>query len=143
MVDIDRFFAEKPQLRGYFYRGKSIDGLAEDNKEQVLATAEMITDWFYHAYQQQAIMTAEIRQSYQNFIALPYRNSPALREFITEHQDWYPAVFIRAIPGHLEAVTETTQDTRSDQPIAPVPAPVAAEPSAKTSEVKAAAGHIK
>ena len=144
MVDIDRFFAEKPHLRGYFYRAESqLMGLRKMIEEQVLATAEMITDWFYHAYQQQAIMTAEIRQSYQNFIRALYRNSPALREFITEHQDWYPATFIAAIPGHLESVAETSQDNQSGQPIASAPIPVAAGSSAKASEAKAAAGHIK
>lgn len=35
-----------------------------------------------------------------------YRNSPALLEFIAEHQDWYPAAFIAAIPGHLKTVAE-------------------------------------
>ena len=104
MVDIDKFFAEKPQLRGYFYRGKGINGLDEDARDQVFATAEMITDWFYHAYQQRSNMPAETSKGYRNYMQSLYANSAALREYIAEHQDWYPKGFVGAISGHLETV---------------------------------------
>ncbi len=112
MIDIDKFFAEKPHLRGYFYRGKRIQELETDEKDQVLATAEMITDWFYHAYQQRSSMPAETLQGYKNYMKSLYANSAAIREYIAEHQDWYPAGFLRAIPGYPEPAGDAKESIK-------------------------------
>ncbi len=112
MIDIDKFFVEKPHLRGYFYRDERIEQSDTKTKDEVCAAAEMITDWFYHAYQQRSSMPPEILQGYRNYMQSLYANSAALREYVTEHHDWYPAGFIKSIPGHLEAVTAASDSIK-------------------------------
>ncbi len=98
MIDNDRFFASNPHLRGYFYCGKEINDLEENEKERIFALAEMLTDCFDDAYQQQTIMTEDVLESYKSYVRSIYLSSPALRQYISENNNWYSEKFITLFP---------------------------------------------
>lgn len=104
MIENDKFFAENPHLRVYFYGGKEITDLPECEKQQIFAIAEMITDCLDDAYQQQKIMTRDVLSSYKAYVKSLYLSSPAMQQYITENCSWYPPSFIDlfSISGEIQ-----------------------------------------
>ena len=97
MIMIDRFFAENPQLRPYFYGGKTLDGVTPLEQERLNAVAEMVVDFFYDVFHQRDLMSKQTFQPYSSWMKKLYMNSPIIREFIPTGT--YDDAFVK----HLQA----------------------------------------
>lgn len=113
IIDIDKFFAENPHLRPYFYSGQDIDGLNSVERDQVLVVAEMLADCFDDAYQQQTIMSALVVDSFKEYVRGVYLTSPVLRRFIRSYQQWYVKDFIDLFHDVDSSADTPTGDTRT------------------------------
>jgi len=82
MIGIDRFFVDNPQLRPYFYGGKTLDGVTPLEREKLYATAEMLTDFFYDVFHQKDLMPTQTFEPYSRWMRRVYANSPLLKEFV-------------------------------------------------------------
>ena len=116
MIENDRFFASNPHLRGYFYSGREIKELQDNEKEQILAIAEMVADCLDDAYQQQTTMTKDVLSSYKEYVRSMYLYSPALRQYISENSAWYPIKFINLFPAHPLDIQLHKENQRTSSP---------------------------
>ena len=103
MIDVDRFFAENPNLKPYFYGGKQVDTKEQVNRERLFSIAEMLADYFDNVYHQEACMPPQTFAGFSKFMRDTYQNSPVLREFLSERKDWYSKKFIE----HLQGISKT------------------------------------
>jgi hypothetical protein len=98
MIEIDRFFVDNPQLRPYFYGGKTLDGVALLEREKLNAVAEMVVDFFYDVFHQRDLMSQQTFQPYSSWMRRLYKNSPLLREFIPTGT--YDDAFVKHLQGN-------------------------------------------
>jgi hypothetical protein len=97
MIGIDKFFAENPRLRPYFYGGKTLAGVTPLEREELNAVAEMVVDFFYDVFYQRDLMSQQTFQPYSSWMRKLYMNSPLIREFIPTGT--YDDAFVK----HLQA----------------------------------------
>ncbi len=137
MIEIDRFFVDHPELRPYFYRGKSIAGIAPLDQEKLDATAEMLTDFFYDVFHQKDLMPRQTFEPYNRWMKMVYAKSPALQAFIPTGT--YDDVFVNHLKGTIPSQkpkrwwqfwnwasgspTHRPSDLTADKPKAPTPGP--------------------
>lgn len=91
MIDIDRWFAENPELRPYFYSKKSVDEIDPILRERLYATAEMLVDFFYNVYFQRNQLPESASLPYSEWMCRLYQTSPLLQEFVptgTYHKEF-------------------------------------------------------
>jgi hypothetical protein len=97
MINIDKFFVDNPGLRPFFYGGKTLEGVDDEKREKLYATAEMLTDFFYDVFHQKDLMPQPTFESYSSWIKLVYSKSPVLREFVPTGT--YDEAFVRHLKG--------------------------------------------
>jgi hypothetical protein len=108
-------FIDKPHLRPYFYDNKAIDP-SDENYNQVMAIAELCTDFFEHLSLAQENLPPETRSRWNRCIIDFYRSSPALRLQIQTCRDWSCDELLTLVasisepPDALTAQTESNAD---------------------------------
>jgi len=77
MIDIDKIFIEKPELKPYFY-SKKASAQGELIYPRLLSAAEMFLDFFDNVYHQKSCMPIETFDGYTAFMRDIYKCSPVL-----------------------------------------------------------------
>lgn len=96
MIDIDKLFVEKPDLKLYFYCNKSPDkNMGEQEREQLFSIAEILVDYFDNVFQQKKAIGGSTFKAKGAYMRDIYKKSPILREYITPLVEWYPEEFIK------------------------------------------------
>ena len=93
---ITQFFIEKPHLRPFFYDGAEISS-TDPEFRNVMAVAEMITDFLEHVYLQLPSLPDDIRQGWESYIKRIYTGSPAIQFHLRENGAWYGEEFINKL----------------------------------------------
>lgn len=96
MVSIDRFFIEKPELKGFVYHNEDIV-LSDPNYRKVRSLAEMMADLMEHIYLQKNNLPEAVWLNWKAYMAELYKTSPILRQHFDENRDWYPAEMFEII----------------------------------------------
>ncbi|MFA6425533.1 MAG: hypothetical protein WCW64_05030 [Phycisphaerae bacterium] len=98
MVDIDKFFIEKPKMIKYFREGVEYVHEEDITKEEVMMAAEMVTDYFDNVFhQKKTLPSKEAYYGFEKYMQDTYANSPALRNYIQEQERWYPPEFLQML----------------------------------------------
>jgi hypothetical protein len=116
-------FIDKPHLRPYFYDNKAVDP-SDGNYNQVMAIAELCTDFFEHLSLAQENLPPETRFRWNRCIVDFYNSSPALRLHIQTYRDWYCDELLNLVSSISDAPDGITSKTKSNanNSIAPLPA---------------------
>lgn len=89
MLDLDKAFLEKPELRPYFYDNITIE-TNDKSYFEALAMAEYELDAFdsflNHRFVEQH---KPVQESWKNSMIFCFNHSPILRSYIRDHIDWY------------------------------------------------------
>lgn len=89
MIEIDRFFIERPELRPYFYESADVADGAPDCGV-VTSTAEMLADFFENVLDQvPALREEDTLKLWESYMGDVLGSSPALRRHILAHPSWY------------------------------------------------------
>lgn len=114
MLEIDRMFIERPDLRKYFYDGADIQ---KDNKKynEILSVAEYILD-----FMDMLVVMKNAAPEYPDtnlpwedwnvFFSEIYSNSPIIRKLLDLHHDWYSKTlvsFFNNLPNELNENVRT------------------------------------
>jgi hypothetical protein len=90
VYDLDRHFLDHPELKAYFYGGKVVDGSTDAlTRAKVESTAEWISDFFDNIYYNVKSGPDEDWTAWESYIQETFRRSPALRDYLRQHRDWY------------------------------------------------------
>lgn len=89
MIDIDRIYIDRPELRCYFYDGadEPEDLLA---RSRVSALAETYADLMDNFLTQAQHLPEHLSGPYSAYFEDLARSSPAIRRFWRENREWYP-----------------------------------------------------
>lgn len=96
MIKMDNVFVENPELKPYFYDGKETNP-ADPLYQRVSSVAEMLTDYFDSVYYQKNYVPVQWFREFTSFMRDIYKSSPALREHLSQRQQWHPKEFIMYI----------------------------------------------
>jgi len=98
VYDLDRNFIDHPDLREYFYGdqpiGKATDALT---RARVESTAEWISDLDDSILSIFSTDPDEDSLAWRAYIDESIRESPALRDYVKQHRDWYSQEFVDAV----------------------------------------------
>jgi hypothetical protein len=90
VYDLDRHFLEHPELKGYFYGGKILDDKTDEvTRARVESTAEWISDFFDNITYNMKSGPDEDWSAWDSYIQETFKRSPALRDYVAKHRDWY------------------------------------------------------
>ncbi|HEU5109235.1 MAG TPA: hypothetical protein VFT95_11890 [Micromonosporaceae bacterium] len=90
-IDIDRYFAERPEFREAFY-GR-VEGEGDQIELQRLeATAEMLIDAFALVVSHRDLIPASITEGLRVYVTGLMQNSPRLADFWRRNRSWYPTI---------------------------------------------------
>lgn len=105
-LEVMRFIAEHPNLYPYFFSNKELnEAKSEEEKAQILSTADLFAGFLDLAAVQINELPKELRPSWRNYVLDQYKSSPALRQHIDSHPDWY-------YYGVLKLVSESEETNR-------------------------------
>lgn len=88
-VKTDTLFIEHPRLRKYFYSGADFTELAGDDLHQLLAMAELMSDFMENAIQHESFDSVKVVGEWRDYCYALMRDSPAIRVYLHENQHWY------------------------------------------------------
>lgn len=94
MHDIHKLFLENTDLRGYFYNGQTTTHTDPESLKKLKILAEMMADFFQQIHLQLDMMPPNTAKGWENYMASILKESPILRKFFQEHEDWYPSRFV-------------------------------------------------
>jgi hypothetical protein len=119
MIEMDRFFADRPELRRHFYGRITEDG---DDLEahRVQAAAEMIIDFADNTFMHAQHMSVEVSASWKAYFEELISHSPVLREFLRDKRHWYSLPALRGLldttADDIETIsTEDSQTSKDTQ----------------------------
>lgn len=96
LVGLDKWFAENPLLRPYFYSGTDIDASTSDEMKMKLeSTAEMMLDTFASTYHQLKIVPRGERERVAKYFKDVYHGQPVFQRHVNKYCDWYDPKFIK------------------------------------------------
>jgi len=98
MIEIDRYFASNPELKHYFYGGKTIIE-SDDRYETVRSLAEMMADLIEHAYVQRNCLPPNVWPQWLEYFTDIYNDSSMLRFHLAEakSKSWYANEILQLI----------------------------------------------
>ena len=89
-IELDRFFLEHPDFRPFVYDGKSPDEVSPELYE---ALAEMVTDMFYKAYNQEKVLDPHGFKAEISYMKDVFK-SPLMSNYLKSHKKWYRKDFV-------------------------------------------------
>ena len=107
-TEIDKWFAEHPEFRPYFYNGAVLDPDVDYDPAfigQLDSAAELLLDSFAGLhYQSLNTVGREECMIFRRFIAGMYQHQPFFRDFVDSHIEWYSEDFGSFIRDHVGPV---------------------------------------
>ena len=96
--EVMKFIGEHPVVRPYFYDETEL------NKEDpdyaiIMTTAGIISALFEHVALQRPNLPNEVWESWVRYIKRTYARSPAIRQYYSEHRDWYSKDVLNLLEG--------------------------------------------
>jgi hypothetical protein len=92
-LKLNEIFIDHSKLRPFFYDGRSLEDAADpEERERVLAVAEMVLDifdWVGHECEGASDID---RESWESFIRATFLTSPVLVDYHRVHPDWHPVL---------------------------------------------------
>ena len=95
MLQIDRYFAEHPEMKAYIYSEKPIKS-GDSTYHAVSSIAEMMVDLMEHLLVQKENLPPSVYLAWLNYMGHLYDHSPIIREHMTVSGVWGSDV-LRAI----------------------------------------------
>lgn len=92
-IDILRHVAQSPRLYEYFYENKALQE-DEPDRTAVLCSVEIMANFLEHITLQRESLPKASREAWMLYVRDHYNASKAVRDFITQHKDWYADVFL-------------------------------------------------
>ncbi len=89
MLDLDKAFLDKSELRPYFYEGKAIPPSTDREYRPVMAMSEYMLDTFDSFISHRFPRRKRVQPSWKNWMIFCLNNSPALRSYMETNIDWY------------------------------------------------------
>jgi hypothetical protein len=90
VYDLDRLFLDHSELRDYFYEGRPVDKSTDPvTRARVESTAEWISDFFDNLIYNKKMGPDEDWGAWESYIDATFDRSPALRDYVNRHRDWY------------------------------------------------------
>lgn len=86
MISVSRVFIEYPEMREYFYGGKTP---SEDDRQRAEAIAVTIADAMDHVAAFLDPMPAPTQRAWKAYFRDMFDKSPMLRDYLREHVEWY------------------------------------------------------
>jgi hypothetical protein len=105
--EISRIFVEHPELRPYFYGGKTIDENHPDHP-RAEAVAELILDIFWSMYSQsqrgdvRALVVDGSDKLWQDFVGDSFAQSPILVKTLMKRRNWYGQALVEQMNAGLK-----------------------------------------
>ena len=94
-VEMDKWFANNPDLKPYFYSSKDDPNTDKDLSARIDSTAEMLLDGFANLYyQSERIGHDKEWSTFRGFIERMYTSQPCFKSFVDKHTNWYSPEFI-------------------------------------------------
>jgi len=118
-----RIFVDHPELRSYFYDGRSVP-TDETTRGRVLTVAEMFADVFDTALLTTSLIDAtDSYESWRQGATYFMRQSPALAAIVNDHGEWFPnltclqhqATGPEISPSHVVGPSRTVTGMIKDQ----------------------------
>src|SRR5262249_22377425 len=105
--EISRIFVQYPELRPYFYDGKTIE---EDHPDYLRAesVAETILDIIWTMYNQanrvanQEFVTGDAKNLWVAYVTDAFVGGPILVKILTKRQNWYGQEIVEVMKDSLE-----------------------------------------
>ena len=88
MIDIDRLFVERPELRGHFYDEELLPDVPLE-RARVLAAAELLLDFMDNVITQAPHMPEYLNGPWRTYMTSLMESSSVLRDFWEENRPWY------------------------------------------------------
>lgn len=108
-MEIDRFFADRPELRPYFYANRPVPRRRRDERARLLSAAAMLVDDFEGVWTQRSRLPRPVfRQRAEGFSRM-VAASPVLREYLAEHAPSRPSPprFLKYVQSQTSAPSRT------------------------------------
>ncbi|WP_327338451.1 hypothetical protein OG384_22105 [Streptomyces sp. NBC_01324] len=124
-MQLNLVFVEYPEVRPYFYSGKTLPPQETDpHVQRVHAVAELMLDVFEWIWHRREGITAVDRQAWSDYVGEMFALSPVLRQYHLDHLNWHPTItdlyFAR---GEFAGTTSSASD-----PVRVPPQPPAGTP---------------
>ncbi len=87
-LEIVKAIGDHPEVRPYLFENREV---SKDypNYSSVLLAVELVTDFLNHVAIQQVNMSEYHWERWRFYIRDIYSTSPAIRDYISQHQGWY------------------------------------------------------
>lgn len=105
-LEISRLFLQNPDLRPYFFEGKTIEE-NDPNYLRAEAVAEVILDIFWtlssesKRIQGSEFGSEEVRSQWRTYVGDCFANSPILTSFLKKRQGWYGSELVKQMEEGL------------------------------------------
>lgn len=93
--EIHQVVLDDPGLRPFFHDGMTVPENDPKLQNKLAAYSEMLLDFYELIIYQHEFMSTELSELWKDYIKELYGNSPALREHVTKHGNWYREDMIR------------------------------------------------
>jgi hypothetical protein len=97
-LEIMRFIAEHPYLYPYFFSNKDIsEAKNEEERVQVLTTADMIVSFIDMVLVQIQDIPADMHPNWIRYVTDQYQSSVVLRQHVHSHSSWYSSDLLKLL----------------------------------------------
>ena len=108
--EILRYIADDPLLYEYFYDNTPL--VAETAaRTRILCYAEIMSNFLEHIVLQTPSLPGASQEAWMRYVRDHYAASRVVREFVTEHRDWYADVFLNFIDEAPPSIQRARRDT--------------------------------
>jgi hypothetical protein len=99
--EILRYLADDPQLYEHFYKNTPLVAEAPA-RTKILCYAEIMANFLEHVVLQRPSLPAASRDAWMRYVRDHYSASRVVRDFVSEHRDWYAGAFLNFIEAGPE-----------------------------------------
>jgi hypothetical protein len=121
VISLDRVFIKDPSLYKYFYYGQQ-PGLRDTDYQKTVAAAQMFADVLDDVVESMDGEDAQTRAEWDAWITDMLAHSPALRDYLQKHSQWYNPQFAQRLARVVPAAPEAPGADAHGAPRPPAPA---------------------
>jgi hypothetical protein len=92
ITDVDQVFIDRPELWKYFNESEPPPKKGDEVGERVRAVAMTMANVLDHIVEHRGEVKSETSESWRRYAIEVYVKSPAFREVLTEHSNWWPGL---------------------------------------------------
>ena len=89
MLQINRLFIDRPSLRPYFYGEQELADESPEERERIVATAELFINFTDNVLTQMPLLPSNLAQPWRSYFASVTTQSPVLRDFWKQRRETY------------------------------------------------------